>query len=134
MERFWMFKEEDGVSEPERFGLAKKQPKYQPWHRHVKVALIYLKGMGGGGYIDHHTTLLHFTPSPLLITSVLWAKGAVVGAVAALLAEVDVGTDAALQQGLGGPGVVTHAQEDLVGLILAEEPQGVHLWRKERDG
>ncbi|KAG7221960.1 hypothetical protein INR49_028242 [Caranx melampygus] len=37
-----------------------------------------------------------------LITSVLWAEGAVVGAVAALLAEVDVGSDAALQERLGG--------------------------------
>lgn len=63
------------------------------------------------------------TPSPtafLYITSVLWAKGAVVGAVTALLAEVDVGADAALQKRLGGPGVVAHAQEDLVGLILAK--------------
>lgn len=73
------------------------------------------------------------TPSPtalLHITSVLWAKGAVIGAVTALLAEVDVGADAALQQRLGGPGVVAHAQEDLVGLILAEEAQGVHLRRR----
>ena len=69
-------------------------------------------------------------PALFYITSVLWAKGAVVGAVAALLAEVDVGADAALQQPLGGPGVVTHAQEDLVGLILAEEAQGVHLRRR----
>lgn len=30
------------------------------------------------------------------VTSVLWANGAVVGAVTALLAEVDVGSDAAL--------------------------------------
>lgn len=73
------------------------------------------------------------TAPPLLhITSVLWAEGAVVGAVAALLAEVDIGSDAALQQRLGGPGVVTHAQEDLVGLVLAEEAQGVHLWRRSR--
>lgn len=61
------------------------------------------------------------------VTSVLGSHSAVVGAVAALLAEVDVGPDAALQQGLGGPGVVAHAQEDLVGLVLAEEAQGVHL-------
>lgn len=63
------------------------------------------------------------------LTSVLWAEGTVVGAVAALLAEVDVGSDAALQQRLGGPGVVAHTHEDLVGLVLAEEAQGVHLWR-----
>lgn len=63
------------------------------------------------------------------ITSVLWAEGTVVGTVAALLAEVDVGPDAALQQRLSGPDVVTHAQEDFVGLILTEEAQGVHLWR-----
>lgn len=61
------------------------------------------------------------------VTSVLWTQGAVVGAVAALLAEVDVGPDAALQQRLGGPGVVAHAHEDLVGLVLAEQAQGVHL-------
>lgn len=67
--------------------------------------------------------------TPPHITSVLWAEGAVVGAVSTLLAEVDVGSDAALQQRLGGPGVVAHTQEDLVGLILAEEAQGVHLWR-----
>lgn len=60
-------------------------------------------------------------------TSVLWAEGTVVGTVAALLAEVDVGADAALQQRLSGPDVVAHAQEDLVGLILTEEAQGVHL-------
>lgn len=61
------------------------------------------------------------------VTSVLGPQGAVVGAVAALLAEVDVGSDAALQQRLGGPGVVAHAQEDLVGLVLAQQAQGVHL-------
>lgn len=66
------------------------------------------------------------------ITSVLWAEGAVVGTVAALLAEVDVGPDAALQQRLRGPGVVAHAHEDLVGLVLAEQAQGVHLWRDKR--
>lgn len=70
----------------------------------------------------------------LCVTSVLGAQGAVVGAVAALLAEVDVGSDAALQQRLGGPGVVAHAQEDLVGLVLAEEAQGVHLRGDEPDG
>lgn len=67
------------------------------------------------------------------VTSVLGSHGAVVGAVAALLAEVDVGPDAALQQGLGGPGVVAHAQEDLVGLVLAEEAQGVHLCKRGTD-
>lgn len=61
------------------------------------------------------------------VTSVLGSQGSVVGAVAALLAEVDVGPDAALQQGLGGPGVVAHAQEDLVGFVLAQQAQGVHL-------
>ena len=69
------------------------------------------------------------SPPVLQITSVLRAEGSVVGAVAALLAEVDVGSDAALQQRLGGPGVVAHTHEDLVRLVLAEEAQGVHLWR-----
>lgn len=66
--------------------------------------------------------------STICITSVLRAEGSVVGAVAALLAEVDVSSDAALQQRLGGTGVVTHTHEDLIGLVLAEEAQGVHLW------
>lgn len=68
-----------------------------------------------------------------LIHSVLWAKGTVVGAVAALFAEVDVGPDAALQQRLGGPGVVAYTHEDLVGFILAEEAQGVHLHLRHVD-
>lgn len=71
-----------------------------------------------------------FLDSSGRVTSVLRAQGAVVGAVAALLVEVDVGSDAALQQGLGRPGVVAHAQEDLVRLVLAEEAQGVHLQDK----
>lgn len=71
-----------------------------------------------------------FLDSSGRVTSVLWAQGAVVGAVAALLVEVDVGSDAALQQRLGRPGVVAHAQEDLVRLVLAEEAQGVHLQDK----
>lgn len=58
----------------------------------------------------------------------MWAKGTVVGAVTALLAKVDIGTDAALKQRLGRSGVVAHTKEYLVGLILAEEAQGVHLW------
>lgn len=65
------------------------------------------------------------------VTSVLWAEGAVVGTVAALLAEIDVGPDAALQQRLSGSDVVTHTQEDLVGFVLTEEAQRVHLWRGE---
>lgn len=69
--------------------------------------------------------------SPLrCITSILWTEGTVVGAVATLLAEVDISSDAALQQRLGRPSVVAHAHEDLVGLVLAEEAQGVHLWRR----
>lgn len=85
--------------------------------------------------VIHAETTPLVPPLPLLhITSVLWAKGAVVGAVTALLAEVDIGSDATLQQRLGGPGVVAHTQEDLVGLVLAEETQGMHLWRKSGVG
>ncbi|KAF3845834.1 hypothetical protein F7725_002912 [Dissostichus mawsoni] len=36
----------------------------------------------------------------------------------------------ALQQGLVGARVVAHTHEDLVGLVLAQEAQGVHLGRK----
>lgn len=70
---------------------------------------------------------MHLLLQEPLIHSVLWPEGAVVGAVATLLAEVDVGPDAALQKRLGGPGVVTHTQEDLIGFVLAEKAQGVHL-------
>ena len=41
-------------------------------------------------------------------TSVLWAEGSVVRAVTPLLAEVDVGAYAALEEGLAWPRVVTH--------------------------
>lgn len=69
------------------------------------------------------------TPITYCITSVLWSEGTVIWAIATLLAEVDVGSNAALQQRLGGPGVVTHTQEDLVGFVLAKEAQRVHLWK-----
>ncbi len=79
-------------------------------------------------HINAAETLPLPLPPPFpCITSVLWAEGSVVGAVTALLAEVDIGSDAALQKRLGGASVVAHTQEDLVGLVLAEEAQGVHL-------
>lgn len=60
-------------------------------------------------------------------TSVLELLSPVVGAVFALHAEVDVGADAAVVERLHWPNVVAHAQEDLRRLVLAQEPQGVHL-------
>lgn len=57
----------------------------------------------------------------------------VVGAVFALHAEVDVGADAAVVQRLDRANVVAHAQEDLRWLVLAQQPQGVHLrWRQKK--
>lgn len=57
----------------------------------------------------------------------------VVGAVFALHAEVDVGADAAVVQRLDRANVVAHAQEDLRRLVLAQQPQGVHLrWRQKK--
>ena len=58
----------------------------------------------------------------------------VVGAVLALHAEVDVGTDAAVVQWLDWTNIVAHTQEDLRWLILAQQPQGVHLLQKLREG
>lgn len=69
--------------------------------------------------------------SPLLqeplVHSVLWTQGSVVGAVSSLFAEVDVGADTALEQGLSGPRVVTHTHEDLIGLVLAQQPKRMHV-------
>ena len=64
-------------------------------------------------------------------TSVLELLGPVVGAVFALHAEVDVGADAAVVQLLDRAHIVTHAQEDLRRLVLAQQPQGVHLTGRE---
>ena len=66
-------------------------------------------------------------------TSVLELLGPVVGAVFALHAEVDVGADAAVVQRLDRADVVAHAQEDLRRLVLAQQPQGVHLRRGQRE-
>lgn len=60
-------------------------------------------------------------------TSVLKLLSPVVGAVFALHAEVDVGADAAVVERLHRANVVAHAQEDLRRLVLAQQPQGVHL-------
>lgn len=60
-------------------------------------------------------------------TSVLEFLSPVVGAVFALHAEVDVGADTAVVQRLHRTNVVAHAQEDLRWLVLAQQPQGVHL-------
>lgn len=66
-------------------------------------------------------------------TSVLELLSPVVGAVFALHAEVDVGADAAVVQRLDRANVVAHAQEDLRRLVLAQQPQGVHLrWRQKK--
>lgn len=86
--------------------------------------LAVVGNKNAGRCSDTHT---HTHARPPCITSVLWAEGTVVGTVAALLAEVDVSADAALQERLSRPDVVAHAQEDLVGLILTEEAQRVHL-------
>lgn len=63
----------------------------------------------------------------VICTSVLELLSPVVGAVLALHAEVDIGADAAVVQRLDRANVVAHAQEDLRWLILAQQPQGVHL-------
>lgn len=63
----------------------------------------------------------------IFTTSVLELLSPVVGAVFALHAEVDVGPDAAVIQRLDGANVVAHAQEDLRRLVLAQQPQGMHL-------
>lgn len=60
-------------------------------------------------------------------TSILQLLSPVVGAVLALHAEVDVGADAAVVEGLDRPHVVTHAEEYLRGLVLTQQPQRVHL-------
>lgn len=98
---------------------------------HVPFVLLSLVRQWEKGASDSCLSCCGTAASPLfqepLVHSVLWTKGTVVGAVTALLAKVDIGTDAALKQRLGGPGVVAHTKEYLVGLILAEEAQGVHL-------
>lgn len=66
----------------------------------------------------------------LASTSVLKLLSPVVGAVFALHAEVDVGADAAVVQRLDRANVVAHAQEDLRRLVLAQQPQRVHLGSK----
>lgn len=66
-------------------------------------------------------------------TSVLELLSPVVGAVFALHAEVDVGADAAVVQRLDRANVVAHAQEDLRRLVLAQQPQGVHLRQRQRE-
>lgn len=69
----------------------------------------------------------------IFTTSVLELLSPVVGAVFALHAEVDVGPDAAVIQRLDGANVVAHAQEDLRRLVLAQQPQGMHLrWQGEK--
>lgn len=60
-------------------------------------------------------------------TSVLKLLSPVVGAVFALHAEVDVSADAPVVEWLYWANVVAHAQEDLRWLVLAQQPQGVHL-------
>lgn len=67
------------------------------------------------------------------LTSVLQLLGPVVGTVLALHAEVDVGADAAVVQRLDRTHVITHAEEDLRRLVLAEQPHGVHLQRQRKD-
>lgn len=67
-------------------------------------------------------------------TSILEFLSPVVGTVFALHAEVDVGPDAAVVQQLDRTNIVTHAQEDLRGLVLAQQPQGVHLGRDGEHG
>lgn len=57
----------------------------------------------------------------------------VVWAVFSLQAEVNVGADAAVDQRLNWTDIVTHAQEDLRWLVLAQEAQRVHL-RKRSGG
>lgn len=59
-------------------------------------------------------------------TSVLGPQHTVVRTVPSLT-EVDVGANAALVQWLRRPHVVTHTEEDLRGLVLAEETKGLHL-------
>ena len=44
-----------------------------------------------------------------------------------LHAEVDGGADAAVVQRLDRTHVIAHTEEDLRGLILAEQPHGMHL-------
>lgn len=69
----------------------------------------------------------------LASTSVLKLLSPVVRAVFALHAEVDVGADAAVVQRLDRANVVAHAQEDLRRLVLAQQPQRVHLgWKTEK--
>lgn len=48
-------------------------------------------------------------------------------------AEVDVGADAAVVQRLDRTHVITHAEEDLRRLVLAEQPHGVHLQGRRKD-
>lgn len=67
-------------------------------------------------------------------TPVLKLLSPVVRAVLALHAEVDVGADAAVVQRLHRANVVAHAQKDLRRLVLAQQPQGVHLGGKTEEG
>lgn len=66
-------------------------------------------------------------------TSVLKLLGPVVGAVFALHAEVDVGANAAIVERLDRTNIVAHTQEDLRWLVLAQQPQRVHLMKTERE-
>lgn len=59
-------------------------------------------------------------------TSVLQPQHTVVGTVSSLT-KVDVGADTALVDWLCWSHVITHAQEDLRGLVLTEKTKRLHL-------
>lgn len=67
------------------------------------------------------------------LTSVLQLLSPVVWTVLPLHAEVDVGADATVVQRLDWTHIITHTEEDLRGLVLAEQPHGMHLQGRHSD-